>query len=99
MTICLLRAFALHLHGNGGFEDETSKMFTLFPKNIGGNNPASVQGVCRNDIPLVEDLVQMNIFLYDIDFDDGAMIGELARRSVGKHSNTVRLLQQSDLCL
>ena len=46
-----------------------------------------------NDIPIVEDLVQMNNFLCDIDFVDRAMIGELARRSVVKHTSTVRLLR------
>ena len=68
-------------------------MFTLFLGKIGRTNPASLQGVCMNDIPFVEDLVQVNIFRYDIDFDDGLMIGELARRIVGKHSNTVVLLR------
>ena len=34
-----------------------------------------------NDIPKVEDLLQLNIFLYDIDFVDGELIRELVRRS------------------
>ena len=42
-------------------------------------------------IPIVEDLLQVNIFLLDMDFGDGALVGELARRSVGKQSNNVRL--------
>ena len=54
---------------------------------------ASFQGVCMNDNPIVEDLVQVNILLYYVDFIDGAMIGELARTNVGKHSDTVRLLR------
>ena len=45
-----------------------------------------------NDIPIVQDLVTVNIFLYDIGFDDEALVGEPATRSVGKHSNTVCLL-------
>ena len=52
-----------------------------------------------NDIPIMEDLVQVNIFLYDIDIVDGAINGELAWRSVGKHSNTVPLLRyNSHIC-
>ena len=31
------------------------------------------------DIPKVEDLLQLNIFLYDIDFVNGKLIGELCR--------------------
>ena len=51
------------------------------------------------DRPIVEELVQVNIFPYDIDFVDWAMIGELARRSVGNHSNIVRLLRyNSHIC-
>ena len=45
-----------------------------------------------NDNTIVEDFVQVNIFLPDIDSADGAMIGELAR-SFGEHSNTVRILR------
>ena len=41
----------------------------------------------------------MSIFLYDVDFVDWAVIGELARRSVGKHSNSVRKIHYiSHIC-
>ena len=65
-------------------------MFTFFLGKIGVTNVAIFQGVCMNDNPMVEDLVQVNICLCNLDFDDGARIGELGRRSIGKHSNTVR---------
>ena len=45
------------------------------------------QGVHMNDIPFVEDLLTLNILLYDIDIVDGNIIGELARRSVQKLRN------------
>ena len=98
-NLCLFRALALHLHGNGGLEEGISKIFTLFLQKIGRINAASFQGVCMDEIPIKEELVRMNIFLYYIDFVDAAMIGELARRSVGKHCNTVRLLRyNSQIC-
>ena len=51
------------------------------------------------DIPIVEDLFQAKIFLYDLDLADRARIGKLARRSVGKDSNTVQLLRDnSQIC-
>ena len=31
-----------------------------------------------DDVPSVEDIIGINIFLYDIDIFDGAMVGELA---------------------
>ena len=95
----LCRVFALHLHGNGGLGEETSKMITLFLEKIGGTNLTSFQGFCMKGTPIVEDLVQVNIFLYDKDLVDGMLIAELARTSFGKHSNTVRQLSyKSHIC-
>ena len=42
------------------------------------------QGVHMNDIPIVRDLRTLNILQYGIDFVDGNIIGELAKRSVQK---------------
>ena len=75
------------------FQKETSKMLNLFPEKIRRSDPASFQGVCVTDVPIVEDLDQVIIFLYNMDIVDGAIIGLLARRSVSKHSNTVRQLR------
>ena len=36
------------------------------------------------DIPKVEEMLQLNHLLYDIDFVDGKLIGELARRIIQK---------------
>ena len=49
-----------------------------------------------NDIPTVEDLLTLNILLYDIDFVDVNVVGELASRNVQKYENTVRLLRYND---
>ena len=66
---------------------------------IGGTNPVIFQSVCKNDIPIVENLVQSNVFLYDVVFVDGTVIGEVARGSHGKHSNTVQLFNyRSETC-
>ena len=50
------------------------------------------QGVDKNDILFVEDLLTLNNLLYDIDFVDGNIIGGLARQSVQKYENFMRLL-------
>ena len=78
-NLCLFRALALHLHGNDSLEEETSKLFNLFLVNSTNPDPSKFQGVCMDDIPSVENIVSINIFIYDIDFIDGAMVGELAR--------------------
>ena len=52
-----------------------------------------------NDIPSVEDVVGISIFIYDIDIIDGAMVGEPARRSIKKFEKNVQLIQyNSHIC-
>ena len=58
-----------------------------------GLSPNQFKVVHMNTIPIVEDLLTLNILLYDIDIVDGDIIGELARRGVQKYDNTVRLLR------
>ena len=49
-----------------------------------------------NDIPKAEDLLQLNIILYDFDFVDGELIGELCRRSIQKYEKSVKLLRYNN---
>ena len=52
-----------------------------------------------DDIPSVEGIVGINIFIYDIDLFDGAMVGELARRSIKKYEKIVQLIRyNSHIC-
>ena len=92
-NLCLFRALALHLHGNERLEEETSKLFNLFLINSTNPDPSQFQGVCMDDIPSVEDVMGINVFIYDIDLIDGAMVGELARRSIKKYEKNVQLLR------
>ena len=91
-NLCLFRAVALHLFGNERLEEETSKLFNLFPINSKNPDLSKFQGVCMDDIPSVEDIVGINISIYDIDLSDGAMAGELARRSIKKYEKNVQLI-------
>ena len=54
-----------------------------------------VQRVHMNHIPIVWDLLNLNILLYDKDIVDGNFAGEFARQSVQKYENTVRLLRNN----
>ena len=59
----------------------------------------TLQGVCMDNIPSVEDIVGINIFIYDIDLIDGAMVGELTRRSIKKYEKSVQLIRyNSHIC-
>ena len=98
-NLCLFRAFALHLHGNERLEEETSKLFNLFLANCTNPDPSKIQGVCMDDIPSVEDIVGINIFIYDIDLIDGAMVVQHARRSIKKYEKNVQLIRyNSHIC-
>ena len=62
-------------------------------------NASKFQGVCMDDIPSVEGIVGINIFLYDIDLIDGAMVGKLARRRIKKYEKNVQLIgYNSHIC-
>ena len=52
-----------------------------------------------DDIPSVEDIIRINIFIYDINLIDGSMVGELARRSMKKYEKNVQLIRyNSHIC-
>ena len=95
-NLCLFRPLALHLHGNKKLEEETSKTFNLFLNNSEERDPSKFQGAHMTDIPKVEEMLQLNIFLYDIDFVDGELIGELARRSIQKFEKRVKVLRYNN---
>ena len=88
----MFRALALHLHGNKKLEEETSKVFNLFLTNSEERDPSKFLGVHETDNPKVEEMLQLNIFPCDIDFVDGELIVELARRSIQKFEKSVKLL-------
>ena len=77
-NLCLFRALALDLNGSERLHGETSKLSNLFLINSTNPDASKFPGVCMDDIPSVEDIVGINIFICDIDLVDGALVGELA---------------------
>ena len=52
-----------------------------------------------DDIPCVEDIMGIKIFIYDIDLIDGELVGELSRRSIKKYEKNVQLIRyNSHIC-
>ena len=84
------------MHGNKKLEEETSKIFNFFLNNSEERDVSKFQGAHLNDIPKIEDLLQMNIFLYDIDFLDEELIAELCWRSIQKYENSVKLVRYNN---
>ena len=95
-NLCFFRTLALYLHGNEKLEDETSKIFNLFLNMCWEGGPSKFQGVHLTDMPKVEEMLHLNIFLYDIDFADRELIGELCRRSIQKYEESVKLLRYNN---
>ena len=98
-NLCLFRALALHWHGIERLEEETSILFNLFLVSSTNPDSSKFQGALMDDIPSVEDVVGINVFIYDIHLIDGAMVGELARRSIKKYEKSVQLTRyNSHIC-
>ena len=92
----LFRANTLHLHEKEKLEEETSQVLKNFFNRLDGFGPSQVEGVHMNNIPSFEDLFLLTIVLYDIDKLNGNLIGELARLSLQKYENSVRLLRYNN---
>ena len=95
-NLCLFRALALDLHGNEKLKEETSKSFNIFLNNSGQRDPSKFQGVHMTDMPKMDEMLHLKIFLYDIDFVDGKLIGELYRRSIQTYEGSVKLLRYNN---
>ena len=71
-NLCLFGALPLHLHGTQRLDGKTSKLFNLFINKMDGLSSNQFQGVHMNDIPTAEeDLLTLNILLFDVDIVDG----------------------------
>ena len=79
----------MYLHGHSNLDAHTSQLFTEFISKS-GYNPKNFLGVASDDLPLVEEIVERNIFIYDFDIQEGEYVGELARRTIGKFEKTVK---------
>ena len=90
--LCLFRALAMYMNGHNDLDSHTSRYFTDFILKF-GYDPKSFRGVSVEDLPVVEEIVQRNIFIYDFDIQEGEYVGELARRSIGRFDKTVKLLR------
>ena len=95
-NLCHFRAPALHLHGSQRLEGEISIIFNWFINKLDGLSADQFQEVHVTYISVVEDLLTLNIQLYDIDIVDCNIIGELPRGSMQKYNNTVRLLRYNN---
>ena len=90
--LCLFRALAIYMNGHDDLDSHTSRYFTEVVSKS-GYDPENFHGVSVEDLPVVEEIVQRNIFIYDFDIQEREYVGELARRSIGRFDKTFKLLR------
>ena len=90
--LCLFRSLAMYMNGHNDLDSHTSKYFTDFISKS-GYDPKIFRAVSVEDLSVVEEILQRNIFMYDFDIQKGEYVGELARRSIGRFDKTVKLLR------
>ena len=71
------------MHGSSEIEVNTQSLFTKFIEKA-SYEVEQFQGVSFPDLHLVEEVIQHNIFIYDIDVEEGEFIGELCSKKSWK---------------
>ena len=80
------------MNGHNDLDSHTSRYLTEFVSES-VYDPKNFRGVSKENLPVVENIVQRNIFEYDFDIQRGEYVGELARRSVERFDKTVKILR------
>ena len=93
--LCLFRAVAVHLYGSAELETNAAKLFSDF-LHESGHDAINFRGVSMDHLVFVESAIKHNIFIYDIDIEDGDFVGELARRSIEMYENNINLLRYNN---
>ena len=94
-NLCLFRAIAIHLFGSVDVELHATEIFHNFI-TASGCQPESFTGVSFDQIPIIEELIKQNVFIYDFDIENGEIIGELVRRSVERYDKNIKRLRYNN---
>ena len=86
--LCLFRALAMYMNGHKDLDSHTSRYFKEFISKS-DDDPKNFRGVSVEDLSVVEEIGQRNIFIYDFDIQEGEYVGEVARRKTGRFDKTV----------
>ena len=91
----LFRAVAVHLHGSAELETNAAKLFSDF-FHESGHDAINFRGVSIDHLMFVESAKKHNIFIYDIDIEDGDFVGKFARISIEMYENNNNLLRYNN---
>ena len=93
--LCLFRAIAVHLYGSSELETNAANLFSAF-LHESGHDAINFRGVSIDHLVFVENAIKHNIFIHDIDIEEGEFVGELARRSVEMYEKNINLLRYNN---
>ena len=94
-NLCLFRAISIHLFGSVDVEPHAMQLFDNFVSAT-DCDPENFMGVSLDQIPVIENLVEKNIFIYDFTIEDGEIVGELIRRSIERYEENIKLLRYNN---
>ena len=77
--LCIFRALAMYMNGHKDLDSHTSRYLTDFISKSGYDHN-NFHGVFVEELPVVEETVPRNIFIYDFDIQEGEYVEELARK-------------------
>ena len=98
-NLCMFRALAYELHGSNDLQQNTISLMQTF-LSATRRDGETFPGIHEDDIPVLEALVDRNIQVHSIFFDEQSdMFAELTRRSSMKRSKTTSLLRyENHIC-
>ena len=68
-NLSLFRAIAVHLLGTTSHGASNAKIFFVFLEKL-VSDPKHFPGVSMDNLPIIEDVVEKNIFIYDINIEE-----------------------------
>ena len=93
--LCLFKAIAVHLYGSSELETNAANLFSAF-LHESGHDAINFRGVSIDRLVFVGNAIKHNIFIYDIDIEEGELVGEIARRSVEMYEKNINLLRYNN---
>ena len=83
------------MYESSELETNAANLFSAFLRES-GHDAINFRGVSIDHLVFVENAIKHNIFMYDIDIEEGEFVGELARRTVEMYEKNINLLRYNN---
>ncbi len=104
-NLCMIRGVAMHKLGpdsdgrvtkSTALNSRTKDLFKEYMASFPDKDPSRFRGVRHADIPVLERIASVDIYVYGVDYVNGQIVGELVRRSAGAYGDTVHFIQYNN---